>query len=144
MCTGNRRGVFLPSTIAHDFGAHFLDSECCATWLMSKIHPDGPHCPGCGVGINDEKRLKALLSDKRIRCPQCGRFFSMLSRSFLSGTHLGCSEIVLLALLLGLDVPIKTVSGLTRQTDETVRTYERKFRMLQIAGRLLQELEGAS
>jgi len=46
-----RPSVFGPIDVGRSRIAKFLDDGSCREWVLSRLHPDGPRCPGCGESI---------------------------------------------------------------------------------------------
>lgn len=127
---GLRSGRFKTGDVLDAFDADFLDEERCRSWVMNKLHPDGGHCPRCGADIPD-RQMRGFWSCKRMKCGRCGKFFTALTGTFLSGCHLKFREIVLLALLLALEVPDKQIASILHMSAENVRLWRIKFKAME-------------
>jgi transposase-like protein len=126
----NKSERFTPGDVLAMFGADLLDEQRCRIWVLTKIHPKGAHCPRCGNNIGPAKFILTLPSfwkGGRVRCDQCGKYFTALTGTFLSGCHLKFREIILLALLLALDVPDKQIAAIIKMSAENVRLWRLKF-----------------
>jgi transposase-like protein len=64
---------------------------------------------------------------KRIKCGRCGKYFTALTGTFLSGCHFNFREIVLLALLLALGVVDKQIAAILKISSENVRLWRHHF-----------------
>lgn len=116
-----------PVAITGVFGAEFLDAGACDAYIIESLHGDCLACPGCGATVA-ARSFHGLRVENRVRCRRCGKFFTALTGTFLSGTHLSSREIVLLALLLGLGVQDKEVARIIGISAESVRLWRLKFR----------------
>ena len=125
-----RCNVFIPVEVATAFQAGFLDETACREWVLSAIHGNGSvHCPGCRVE-NEGRALQRFWEGKRIRCRQCGKFFTALTGSFLTGCHMTYSEVILLAVFLHFGIHHREIARILKISTETVRLWEVKFRAL--------------
>jgi transposase-like protein len=127
----NRVGIFTPADIVGSFDADFLAEDSCRTWIMKKLYQDQELCPGCGIKI-PENLLQNFWENKRIRCDRCGKYFTALTDTFLSGCHFDFREIVLLAFLLALGIEDKRIAATLKVSDESVRLWRLKFKALEI------------
>jgi hypothetical protein len=116
-------GRFTPGAVLAMFGADFLVESFCRMWILGKLHPAGADCPGCGKDI----LLRTFWDGGRVKCDGCGKYFTALTGTFLSGCHLSFREIVLLALLLALEVPDKQIAAVIKMSAENVRLWRLKF-----------------
>ncbi|VFQ46891.1 IS1 family transposase [Desulfoluna butyratoxydans] len=99
--SANGREIFTPAEAADAFGPEFLDLECCRGWILNRIHKGEARCPGCGSSIQDEQRLFRFWSGKRLSCPACGKKFTSLTGTFLSGSHMDYRGLFLLFVSFG-------------------------------------------
>lgn len=93
--------IFTPAEAADAFAPEFLDLERCRAWILNQIHKAGAFCPGCGSSIQDEQRLSRFWTGKRLSCPACGKKFTSLTGTFLSGSHMDFRGIFLMFLSFG-------------------------------------------
>jgi len=123
-------GMFTPADVFSAFDADFLDDEKCRQWIIDKLHPGNKKCPECG-----EEILKSLLQSfwegKRIRCWHCGKYFTALTGTFLSGCHFDFREIFLLADRLAMGEPDKQIAMKVKASAESVRLWRLRFRVLE-------------
>jgi transposase-like protein len=112
------------------FGAGFLDEEMCRLWVLSSLHENtSVGCPECGsVLIGTGK--KNFWDGKRIRCHHCGKFFTALTGTFLSGCHLGYRTIVLLAVFLSVGMKHDEIARKLGISSEAVRLWNLKFQAI--------------
>ena len=90
-----------PGDVAAAFTPEFLDLDRCREWILNQLHRNGAVCPGCGSSIKDEQRLVRFWSGKRLSCPSCGKKFTALTGTFLSGSSLDFRDIFFLIQALG-------------------------------------------
>ena len=123
-------GVFVPGDVLAVFGADFLDEKLCRDLIMEKLHAPGHVafclCPGCSAPIPG-RTLQSFWECKRIRCDYCGKYFTALTGTFLSGCHFTFREIVLLAVLLAMGVADKQIAATLKISVESVRLWRLKF-----------------
>jgi transposase-like protein len=67
---------------------------------------------------------------KRIKCGGCGKYFTALTDTFLSGSHMSFREIILLAFLLGLNVADKQIAAVMKMSQENIRLWRHRFEAL--------------
>jgi hypothetical protein len=126
-----RTHVFIPSDVARDFRADFLDEATCRRWILTTIHGDGENqCPECHITLNG-KALQRFWEGKRICCRACGKYFTALTRTFLAGCHMSFSEIILFAVFLHFRISAREIARILRISPETVRLWEIKYRALE-------------
>lgn len=123
-------GVFTPADALSVFNAHFMDYEFSRIWILKRLHPDGAHCPGCGADV-PENKLQRFWSNGRMACRQCGKYFTALTGTFISGSQLDFRNIILLAVLLALRIPARQIAEMTNMSAENVRLWEIKFAALE-------------
>ena len=130
--------IFLPKDVAKDFAAAFLDEDVCRHWIIKHLHPESaPTCPNCHTDISD-RVLPRYWEGGRICCNTCGKFFTALTGTFLNGCHLNFSGVFLLALFLGINVPLGIVATKLDISEETARLWRNKFRSM----KQLRTIEG--
>ena len=120
------RGRFTPADVLEIFNVNFLDYEFSRIWILKRLHPAGAHCPGCGAAV-PKKKLQRFWSNKRISCPDCRKYFTALTGTFVSGCQLDFGGMVLLALLLALGVHDKQIAAIFGMSAENVRLWRIKF-----------------
>ena len=96
----NKGGAFSSRDIFKDFGPGFLNAEFCREWVLRKIHPAGVVCPGCSEKIQDKQRTVKFWNGERLSCGFCGKKFTALTGTFLSGTRMNFEEIICLVIML--------------------------------------------
>lgn len=108
------------------FDPDFFDEAACREWVISRLHPGGPACPGCGLKLDDDKSFRA---GKRCHCGRCGRWFTATTRTILEGTHLDFAQVYALALFIELGIPATRTASMLGISADTVRLWMKKFRM---------------
>lgn len=120
-------GYFTTRAAAAHFGPGFLNEDACREWVVSRLHPGGASCPGCGLRIEDDKSFRA---GKRCHCGRCGRWFTATTGTFLDGAHLSFGQVFLLAALIEhINHPAR-IALLVDISVDTVRLWVKKFRLL--------------
>jgi len=132
--SGGPAVYFTPQEASSAFCAGFLDESTCRRWILSRLHPTGPLCPGCKQTLPD-KYQDRFWENERIRCPLCGKWFTALTDTIFQGTHMGFREILLLALFLGLNQPAKYIAEILDIDEETVRLWRCKFNQVKAVTR---------
>lgn len=123
-------GVFVPRDVLKAFDVNVLNNETCKMWITERLHHNEAHCPGCGAPLPG--RLAHSFWDcKRIKCGKCGKYFTALTGTFLSGCHFSFREIFLLSFLLALGVPDKQIAATLKISAENVRLWRLKFKELE-------------
>lgn len=127
----NTHGIFLPGDVVGAFNAEYLVESFCRYWVIEHLHPRKMFsCPECGTAV-PENLVRSFWEAKRIECGQCGKWFTALTGTFLSGCHMNFQEIVLFALLIGLGVQDKEVARIMKISVESVRLWRLKFKELE-------------
>ena len=112
------------------FVADFLDRLYCRRWIIDRLHPSGPCCPR-GHALTGGL-IERFREGKRVKCPTCGRFFTAFSGTVLSGTIMEAHQFVALLLLHRLNVPNSDIARIIGLSQEAVRLWRRKLRLLEI------------
>ena len=112
------------------FGAYLLDEDRCRDLVIANLHPV-PACPGCATKLTWTQDA-AFRQNKRVRCNQCGRFFTALSGTPLSGMQMDFRTFVLLCFCLEAGLTNAQISILIGDTADTVRAWRRKLALLEI------------
>jgi len=124
--------IFLPSDVAREFGPAFLDEDLCRYWIIKHLHPEAPPaCPSCQANISDRSLPKFWEGD-RIYCNACGKFFTALTGTFLSGCHLNFSGMFLLAAFLGLGIRSDLIADKLSLSVESVRLWQKKYKAIEL------------
>ena len=121
-------GVFIPEDVARAFGADFLDEAFCRQWILSRLHSE-ILCPQCRSTLT-ERALRRFKKGARIRCNACGKFFTALTGTFLSGCHLDYRSLILLPLLLRFGLRRDRIASVLHVSAEMVRLWDLKFQAL--------------
>lgn len=120
-------GYFTTRAAAAHFGPDFLNEDACREWVVSRLHPGGAFCPGCGLRLEDDASFRA---GKRCHCGRCGRWFTATTGTFLEGAHLDFAQVYALALFIELGHTPARISSMLGISADTVRLWMKKFRML--------------
>ncbi len=94
------RADTLSRALLNTISPAFLDAEQATRWLVHRLHPHGPACPHCGCPVASPRRRATWEVLGRVKCTGCGRTFSAISRTPLSGSTLSPRAVLLMALLL--------------------------------------------
>ena len=124
------RYLITPDNVLKSFNADYLDEVACRTWILEGLHGDNAHCPGCGALILDMKRLQRFWNIQRLKCEQCGVFFTALTDTIFSGSHMSLREIYLMLVLLGLGIKDKLIAEKLKVSQESIRLWRNKFNYL--------------
>lgn len=125
-------GIFTTSDVLKSFNVDFLDEAWCRAWITEKLHGNEARCPKCDWSVS-ERLESSFWGMKRIKCGRCGVIFTTLSGTFLTGTHLDCRGIVLLALLLAIGVQEKEIARIVDISAESVRLWRHRFEAISLA-----------
>lgn len=139
--TCEKKGAFTPAEIFQEFNAKYLDEDCCRCFVIGKIYQDNFYCPECGNSIPDNL-MRSFLNLKRIKCDRCGKYFTALTGTFLSGTHFDFREIVLLAFMLAMGIEDKQIAATLKISAESVRLWRHRFAALEQSKKISGENHG--
>lgn len=120
--------AFTPAEAAHAFDPEFLDLDACRGWILNRIHKNGAFCPGCGSSIQDEQRLIRFWSGKRLSCPSCGKKFTSLTGTFLSGSHMEFRALFLMFLSFGQGASTADMASRIGCDPATIRNWRKKIK----------------
>jgi predicted RNA-binding Zn-ribbon protein involved in translation (DUF1610 family) len=126
----NTYGVFIPGDVVEAFNAVFLEESVCRHWVIGQIHRGKFSCPECGARVPDNL-IRSFWDAKRIECDNCGKWFTALTGTFLSGCHLNFQQIVLLYYLIGLNVPDKEIARIISISPCSVRLWRLTIKELE-------------
>ena len=118
--------AFTPKDVLDAFDVSFLDEHWCRIWILMKLHPVKACCPGCRNEI-PERLQHSFWNCKRIKCDTCGKYFTVLTGTTLSGCHFDFREIVLLSLLIALGIADKQIATILKISAENVRLWRHRF-----------------
>ena len=122
----NTSGIFSRGDVTSSAVSAFFNESACRQWIIKRLHPDGACCPDCGKGLS-EKSLNRFWSAERVKCCGCGKFFTALTGTFLSGCQLTFSEVIVLAILLSPDFNDKKIAEILDMSPANVRIWRNKF-----------------
>jgi transposase-like protein len=106
----------------------FLDEAKCRAWLLKKLHPADPVCPGCARAIEDPTRLQRFWRGQRLNCEHCNKFYTALTDTIFSGSHLSFRQLFLLAALSGAGIKDPALAAAINITPESCRLWRKKFK----------------
>jgi transposase-like protein len=118
--------IFSHKDILRSICDKFFDEQYCRMWILSLLYSDYPLCPECGMKIPKSK-LQRFWNCQRIRCGNCGKFFTALTGTFLSGCHMDFRKLILLAIFLECSFPTKEIAERLHVSAETIRIWKNKF-----------------
>jgi transposase-like protein len=117
------------------FEMTMLDATRVRAWIFGRLHSGVcPECPFCGVQITHQKPVQSWAAGRRLRCPDCGRYFTALTGTFLADSKLSLEQFYIMALLLALRVPDAGIARVISRTEETVRAWRRRFASIEERG----------
>jgi len=120
--------VIAPVRAFREFNVEFLDEDVCIRWIIARLHTPVIKCPRCAMIILDPRRLRRFWNVERLKCEQCGAFFTALTGTVLSGCHMSLREIYLMLVLLGLGVKDKTIADKLNVSRESIRLWRLKLK----------------
>ena len=121
-----RRGTFTAEDVLDIFNANLMDPDLARIWVLKRLHPAGAHCPGCAAAIPDDK-LWRFWSNERMSCRNCGKYFTALTGTFMSGCQMDFREVLLMAFLIALGIGDRRIAAIIRMSPENVRLWRMKF-----------------
>lgn len=127
--TLNHKSVFSFSDVVSGSCFKFFDEILCREWVLHQLHPSGAFCPECGFPVHPRFEGR-FWEGKRIKC-HCGKFYTALTGTFLSGCQLKFSEVILLAILLCPDITYKTIADVLDMSPANVRLWRNKFEAME-------------
>ena len=119
---------FTAEAAASAFCAGFLDEKSCREWVLTTIHDLKPACPRCGSAVAPHL-LDRFWDNKRVRCPGCRNLIEATTGTFLTGTRLTFSKVMILAVLIALQVPASDTARIAGVDLETVRQWRLRFEL---------------
>ena len=126
---------FTPDDVRWDFSADFLNETACRLWILKRLHPEGPHCPACTISVHNKFEQRFWMC-ARLRC-RCGKYYTALTGTFLSGSQFSFAEIILLAMFFSLHISDREIADILDISAENVRLWRHKFEGNKILSRRL-------
>jgi transposase-like protein len=106
------------------FWKDVLDLEKCRHILIEAIHGSRRECPQCRHDLRtNSRKLKRFETMERMKCPSCSKWFTALTGTVLSSTHLDIRLFVLMCFLIHLDLPAQLIAKITGLYPETIRVW---------------------
>lgn len=124
---------FMKSVI-DNFTVELFDEKKCTAWILNKLHPEGASCPRCGKPITSEKGLQNFWSLKRVFCKECKGLFTALTGTAINGIQMNLRILFVMAVFLQLGTDRKVLAKLLKIHPETVRFWEKKFKIMEDMG----------
>jgi len=121
--TDGKKTRLSPGDIVRVFNAGFLDEDACRQQVLSGLHPEGALCPRCRAPLS-ERRTVAFWAGRRVKCGHCRKEFTGLTGTFLIGCHWNFTQIFLLTVLIGLDLPDPKIASVLDCRVETVKKWK--------------------
>lgn len=122
-----RPTVFGPGDVSRGGVAYFLDEELCRSWVLGMLHPNGAQCPGCAVPIASGQSLQSFWNGARVKCCRCGKYFTALTDTFLSGVHLSYAGMIMMAILLDAQADDSQIARILNMSTEGIRGWRLRF-----------------
>ena len=104
-----------------------LNLENVSRWMLDKLHPEGPVCPGCRKPVTSTFGLKNWYQLKRVKCPYCGNHSTAAAGTILASTPFNISQVYLMALLIGADLDRKKIAEIVGVKQNTVLVWGERF-----------------
>jgi transposase-like protein len=106
----------------------FFDKNACESYILKKLHnPLVPVCPRCRTIASDLATIENFVALDRCRCKSCGKWYTATTGTILHGTSMDMRQVVLLAALTALDVPLKIIARKVGMHPDSVRIWQRKL-----------------
>ncbi|MGA2333022.1 MAG: hypothetical protein ABSG75_14805 [Syntrophales bacterium] len=131
--------VAWPDECLGSFNADFLDEDKCISWILSHLHGDNAYCPSCGAIILDSQRLQHFWGCERLNCKECGAFFTALTDTIFSGSHMSLRELYLMMMLIGAGLGDRMIAKKVGISAESVRLWKSKFKAWEAAAQYERE-----
>lgn len=113
-----------------DINADFFNETKCREWLLTKLHPSGARCPGCGAAQVDTGRIKNFYNGDRLSCSICGKYFTALTATPFSGNHFDFKSLFFLAFLIGCGIQNKIIARKLDITLQSAGRWRRKIKSM--------------
>jgi transposase-like protein len=121
--------LFNLTQIAAAFRADCLDAGRCEALVLELLHQGETKCPRCGVDLQGQ-RQESFQAWGRVRCAECGKWFTATTGTALHKVKLDARQLVMLSYLLSIGVHPSMIGAAAGVDPETVRTWELKFQAL--------------
>jgi len=141
-CRSTGSPAFSPADIGRQGVAIFFDDNFCRGWILKRLHPEGPRCPGCAERIVGYRSLQSFMRGDRVKCCHCGKYFTALTGTFISGCHLSFPQVILMAILLEAGTDDVHIARMMNISYESVRGWRSRFAV--ISGQGIKESRGGA
>lgn len=101
-------------------GQELLDPNSCRAFLVRRMHPGGPRCPGCGVSLVGQQG-ETFIAGGRVHCHDCGRWFTYRTGTPFQGTVASDQQLCLFALLCASGCSVPAIAEACRLSQDTIR-----------------------
>ena len=108
------------------FNAGCLDRMVCLAWLENALHRGVARCPSCMAKVAD-KQLARWKAFERLQCPDCGKFYTAATGTWVAGAKLEANQIFVLAALVAMKVDRPLIAAAIGISEVTVRYWVDKF-----------------
>lgn len=98
----------------------------CRRFLVRRLHPAGAQCPACGVVLS-RSAADHFTDGGRLRCRDCGRWFTWTTGTVVEDSKLDVRQLVLLILLCSAGAKADAIATATRLTPQSVRAWRRRL-----------------
>jgi len=124
---------FTASQIAGSISPLMLNERYCRDTILELLHGNNPKCPRCSELISLQQ-LHGFCELRRVRCYNCGAFFTAYTGTFLSGSQLSPTQIILIAIFLELGLSNTEIAKYSDLSTETIRLWRNKFKVIERIG----------
>ena len=128
--SGESRGNISRADVMAAPVAGFFNEVACREWILKRLHLSAERCPGCGEKI-PEKALPRFYEAERVKCSSCGKFFTALTGTFLSGCQLTFAEVIALAMFLSPDITDRKIAEVLSMSQANVRIWRSRFEAME-------------
>ncbi|MCX5841134.1 MAG: hypothetical protein NTY16_06735 [Deltaproteobacteria bacterium] len=123
------RRLFDIEGLLREFNFHYFSEDFCRKRVLETLHPDAARCPQCKNQVAADQ-LRRFWECKRLKCASCGKFFTALTGTVLSGCHLTFSQLLFLAVFLERDMPLNEIAERVEINVESVRLWKHRIQAL--------------
>ncbi|MBN2570296.1 MAG: hypothetical protein JXB42_12780 [Deltaproteobacteria bacterium] len=103
-----------------------LDRDYCRRRILEAFHGNDPACPKCDTTLTDSQ-LQSFWNLSRVKCRNCGMFFTALTGTIFSGSQLDLETIFFIAVFLELGISNRDLASYTDLSIETIRLWRHRF-----------------
>ena len=125
--TGRR--LFDIAGLLREFNYRYFSEDFCRKHVLETLHQELIHCPKCKIDVGSEQ-LQRFWECKRLKCVHCGKFFTALTGTVLSGCHLTFSQLLFIAVFLEQGMPLNEIAERVEINVESVRLWKHRIQAL--------------